>query len=253
MSKILSPYINSGYALLLYVPLMIAGFYVTYFAVLFSPKPAISHIHFGLMVLWMSMVIAQPFLIKNKKTGWHRTLGKASYVVLPLVLLSGCVLLKYGYDNHVGNLSRQLVNGFPKFTHEQIIHEGALYILLGFVYMVWLAVCYLLAVVHRKKAAAHARYMIAAALTLTGPIIDRIFFALLGVTRVVGIPAESISFLIIDLVLTSLLIYDIRKENSTRPLIIALMVYLIGQLFYFMAQDSAIWDAFSSFLMQPEI
>jgi hypothetical protein len=253
MSKILSPYTNSGYALLLYIPLMVAGFYVTYFTVIFSPKPAMMHIHFGLMLVWMAMVIAQPFLIKNKKTGWHRAVGKASYVVVPLVLLSAWILLQYGYNNYVGNLASQLINGEPKFSREQIIHEGAIYILIALVYMVWLGAFYLMAIVHRKKAAAHTRYMIAASLTLTGPIIDRIFFASLGVTRVMGIPAESISFLIIDLVLTFLLIYDLRKGNSTRPLITALTVYLLGQLFYFLAQDSTGWDVISSFMMQPEI
>jgi hypothetical protein len=251
MSRVLSPYIQSGYALLLYVPLMVAGFYISYFAVFFTPKPALMHIHFALMVIWMAMVIAQPFLIKNKKTHWHRWVGKASYVVLPLVLWSGWAMLRMGYMNYINSLSVQIENGLTKFTQQQILHEGAIYILLGFVYIVWLATLYLLAIVNRKKTATHARYMLAAALTLTGPIVDRIFFSLLGIMKVGALPAETISFFLIDLVLGLLLIYDYKKGNQTQPLMIALIIYMTGQAFYFIAKESIAWDNFATWIMQP--
>lgn len=253
MSKVLSPYLHSGYALLLYVPLMVAGFYVTYFAVFFAPKPALMHIHFGLMVMWMAMVIVQPFLIKNKKLSWHRWVGKASYIVMPLILVTSGAMLRLGYTNYINGLATQVENGVPKFTQEQILHEGAIYTLLAFTYTVWLFTLYLLAIINRKKTATHARYMLAAALTLTGPIIDRIFFLLLGIEKVGPLPAETISFLLIDIVLSLLLIYDYKNGNATRPLMIALLIYVTGQVFYFLAQDSAAWDHVATMLMQPGI
>jgi hypothetical protein len=252
MSKVLSPYQHSGYGLLLYVPLMVAGFYLSYFAVFFTPKPALIHIHFGLMVSWMTIVIAQPFLIKSKKMHWHRWVGKASYVVLPLVLLSSWAMLRVGYLNYIHSLSEQLENGITKFTDQEILHEGAIYILIAFFYIVWLAILYLLAIVNRKKTATHARYMLAAALTLTGPTIDRIFFSLLEVTKIGTLPAESISFLLIDMVLVVLLIYDYKKGNQTRPLITALIIYVVGQVIYFIAQKSAVWDTLATLIMQPQ-
>lgn len=49
------------------------------------------------MALWLIMLIAQPFLIKYKKLSWHRVLGKASYVLVPLILITAFLLIRNEY------------------------------------------------------------------------------------------------------------------------------------------------------------
>lgn len=39
------------------------GFYTSYFSVFFQPTAPLIHIHFTLMVLWITMLIARPFFI----------------------------------------------------------------------------------------------------------------------------------------------------------------------------------------------
>lgn len=79
--------------------------------------------------------------------------------------------------------------------------------------------------------------------TLTGPTVDRIFFALLEINTVLGIPAESISFLMIDLCLLLLIFFDYRTGKSIQTLLICLGIYIIGQVFYFLADESPLWDS----------
>ncbi len=88
MQKSYNFYYNLGYWFLLLIVLVFAGFYTSYFAVFFKPTASIIHIHFTLMVLWIAMLITQPFLIKFRKRALHKKLGKISYVLVPLVLLS---------------------------------------------------------------------------------------------------------------------------------------------------------------------
>jgi len=247
-------YYNLGYWLLLYIPLALTGFYVTYFSVFFRPKAAIIHIHFGLVVLWMAMVIAQPFLIKYKKLSLHRLLGRVSYVLVPLVLLSGYAMLRFGYSNFIHVFSVQQENGLPKFTRQEVLQLGADYILIAFMYIVWLALFYLLGIRNKRKMHPHARYMLAAALTLTGPTVDRIFFINFEISHIFGtIPAESVSFFLIDMVLLYLLYRDKKANRNLQPLLTCLCIYLAGQVFYFLAPGTNWWTAVSNIIMQPSL
>lgn len=56
MQKADNFYYNLGYWFLLLVVLVFAGFYTSYFAVFFQPTAPIIHIHFILMVLWITMM-----------------------------------------------------------------------------------------------------------------------------------------------------------------------------------------------------
>ena len=80
-----------GYFLLLLIPLTFAGFYKTYIGQFPDFEEKIdSFIHFHALIasLWILILIIQPFLILNKKYAAHRTIGKLSYILFPLLILS---------------------------------------------------------------------------------------------------------------------------------------------------------------------
>jgi hypothetical protein len=97
MPKSYDVYRNLGYWFLLLIALVFAGFYTTYFSVFLQPKASIIHVHFTLMALWIAMLITQPFLIKYSKLAIHRMLGKTSYVLVPLALVSSFLMVRYSY------------------------------------------------------------------------------------------------------------------------------------------------------------
>src|ERR1041385_6250013 len=80
-----------GYFFLVLIPLVILAFFPTYLVQFpnFSPSNDIyAHIHSFISVIWLAMIIAQPFLIARKKFRLHQKLGKLSYFVFPMVMIS---------------------------------------------------------------------------------------------------------------------------------------------------------------------
>lgn len=144
-----------GYFLLLFIPLILLAFFKTYiikipdFGANYDPT---IHVHAFIASVWVAIFIAQPFFIVNKKMAWHRAVGKLSYVVFPLLVISFIpgILKSINQKNYNNTF-------FP-------IADCCL-----------LITFYLLGIIYKKKAAKHMRFMIACALVLLGPTLGRIF------------------------------------------------------------------------------
>lgn len=241
-------YPNLGYWFLTLIALVFAGFYTTYFSVLFQPKPAFIHFHFMLMALWIIMLIAQPFLIKYKKLTLHRTVGKASYVLVPLVLFSAFLMIRQEYYGYIVDLGQEVA---PALTHTEILKQAANEPI-ALIYFTWFTLFYLLAIINRRRSNIHSRYMLATALTLLGPTVDRILGIHFGVETLLGfIPSYLVSFLIIDMVLALLLYSDYKNKKSVRALTTCLLIYLAGQVLYFLTPYFDWWPTFMAFIMKP--
>jgi hypothetical protein len=250
MQKNINVYHNLGYWFLSLIVLVFAGFYTTYFSVLFQPRPAIIHIHFTLMVLWIAVLITQPFLIKYKKWAVHRLIGKISYVLVPLVLFFSYLLIRMGYYRYFNELHQQASQGLNHFTDAEILKKAADGPIAIF-YFVWFALFYILAIINRRQSSVHARYMLATALTLLGPTVDRIIVLDFKVENIGYIPAYAISFLIADIVLSILLLKDFKNKRPVKTLATCLVIYITGQAFYFIVPGFDWWPSFMAFIMKP--
>ncbi len=122
------------------------------------------------------MLITQPFLINFKKRAVHRMLGKISYVLVPLVLLSGFLMVRRTYHLLVEDLQQKAAQGLNQLNDNQILQQAAAYEAIAIFYLSWFALFYSLAIINRRKSAIHARFMLATALPLLGPTVDRIVF-----------------------------------------------------------------------------
>lgn len=250
MQKNTNIYHNLGYWFLSLIVLVFAGFYTTYFSVFFQPTPAVIHIHFTLMALWIAMLITQPFLIKYKKRSLHRLVGKISYVLVPLVLFFSFLMIRVGYYRYVNELREQVAQGLNHFTDAGILKlaaDGPIAIF----YLTWFALFYILAIINRRKSFVHARYMLATALTLLGPTVDRIIMIPLKTEYIGFIPAYAIAFLIADIVLAILLMKDYKTKKPIKTLATCLAIYVTGQLLYFVVPRFDWWPDFMAFIMKP--
>lgn len=198
----------------------------------------------------MGLVIVQPFLIHHKKIRLHQTLGKLSYLLIPLLVLTTWMVMKQSYANQLAAFENDLAQGVAPYSYEEGRIVIASYTAIAFVYLVWLTVFYGLAVFFRKQTSINARFMIAAALTFLGPTLDRILFFWFDLTTVgFEIPVVAGSFLLIDLILVVLLIQDFRKNKSPLPFLLALSLYLLLQVFYLTSIHTAGWEQAVSFLL----
>lgn len=246
--NILSIYPNFGYWMMLFILAAFGGFYHSYFSVFLEPHPSFIHFHFIFMAVWMGIVIAQPLLIRYQKLAHHRKIGRVSYLILPLVLLSSWQVMRFAYARDLAVLNESLASGATDLTREEGLIGLASYSALPMVYFIWLAIFYGLAIGFKKNPSIHARFMIAAALTFMGPTVDRMLFNILNISSIPpGIPVEYISFALIDIILLFLLINDIRKTRNTIPLYLALGLYVLVQIFYSTLTKTSAWEKLISF------
>lgn len=235
MNKILFPRIFLW--LLLFIPLTLVGFYPTYFSQFITGVPSIYHIHAFFMTLWIALAVLQPYLIYKKKTKQHKLIGKLSYFIMPFVLMSAWFMTRHSYFNFI---SAELTKTHATLVTDELRIAAGEYMHIGVVYASLLAIFYLLAVINRKRMAYHATFMFAATLTLIGPTVDRIIIPQF-IHYKISIDVFLSSFLLIDAILIMLLIYQYRKGTTIKPVISALMIYVVMQTVFYVFPKMKLW------------
>ena len=167
------------------------------------------------MMTWMLFLIIQPLLIRAGKTSIHRMIGKLSYAIAPLLMLSIFLVSRMVYQRQDN----------PPVSHEEKIAMIALSIpdLVSF------GVMYGLAIFNRKITYNHLRFMIGTSLLMIPPGLGRALIIFYGqtldqavdITRYV---AMGIAF--------ALMINDIVKKRSYFPFAIVLAIIGISQLIW---------------------
>jgi uncharacterized membrane protein YozB (DUF420 family) len=81
----------SGYYFIALAALALLGFWPTYFSKFFDGTADFKfyfHFHATVITLWVASLITQPILIRRKQLKWHRLIGKFSYILIPLIIVS---------------------------------------------------------------------------------------------------------------------------------------------------------------------
>lgn len=203
-------YRKLGYIFLLIIPLVAIGFYPSYFGLFPEFNEHIDvlvHIHFLLSAVWIAILITQPLLIINKKYTWHKRIGRSTYIIFPLWILSFLVMI-----------------------YKVIQKEHYDYLVFPIGNMLILIILYVLAIKHRKNTAKHMRYMIASALVLLDPTIGRWTFNIFQDDLI----AMPITYAIMNLILLGLIWMDIRNGKDYKPYVVALTSFLTYNVAFFM-------------------
>lgn len=202
-------YLALGFGCLL--ALVFAGFFHSYFGVSWQHFGSISgfvHLHAGLGLLWVLLLIAQSVLIETGRQSLHRRMGKISYVLFPVFLLSVLPLVFYTW------LRGDQLTLFAA--------AGDAFLLLVF---------YVLAMKSRRKPAVHQRYILATGLVLLDPVLGR----LAGNTLHLSPDwVNYLPFIAMDATVFVLLFYDWIKRQQLKPWLIVATCFLTYQ-------TTAIW------------
>ncbi len=199
-------YKNLGYFLILLIPFTFLGFYKTYFIQFptFKETNTFIHVHAAIASIWILMLIAQPLLIRNRKNKLHKKIGKISYILFPLLILSFIPqMIK------MVNSDNPAVLFFPLSD------------------CIALVIFYSLAIYHRKNVSKHMRYMIGTAIVFLSPTLGRIGPLLLGVSDVVN---QNVIYGIIYLILIWLIFLDRKKGKNYKPYLLILLIWIIHQI-----------------------
>ena len=229
-------YEKSGYYFIGLVAIMFLGFWPTYFSKYFDGTANFNlyfHFHFMMASLWIGLLIVQPLLIKKKKLAIHKQLGKLSFIILPLFIIS------------VISLKHHQIGG--------VIKEGlgaSLWLQLKDIIII--SVMYAIAIVNKHTIQIHARAMIATGIVFIEPTLGR-FIILTVLTEPNFILGLGITVAIIYTLIISLIIIE-RKQTSGRwvfPLL--LLLFMVFHYLIFNQVSFPFWDSFAKWFVELPI
>jgi hypothetical protein len=205
------------------------GFYQSYTSQFpdFKDATPLIHVHGALMMRWMLLLIAQPLLIQSGRIALHRNIGKISWVLGPLIIVSLFLMGKTGF-------ARAAEAGVTE-------HRNFTFIVLDMRGLLSFAIFWFLAMFHRKNPHTHMRYMIATGILAIGPGVSRGLGASFGLS--LG-TAMTITDVLDLLIVAVLLAVDIYRKKNYKPFLTVFIVLLIDALLW-QLRDSSFWQGFA--------
>jgi hypothetical protein len=217
--------------------IIFAGFYKRYFALApdFPGLKNIHHFHALALILWVALLVVQPFLIVKKKIALHRLLGRCSYFLAPIVFIS-LLLVYHNQYLQVG------ANGASRAEQLAFVFSPATDAIPFIIF-------YVLAIINKKNTAKHLRYMVASGLIVSGPGFGRIFITWFGMDLFVAIGLVALTTL---LVFVGLIVYEHLKKISFRknPYTAAFIIWLIPNILIIFFPSTALWQSFAGWLVK---
>ncbi|RYE20133.1 MAG: hypothetical protein EOP51_18495 [Sphingobacteriales bacterium] len=203
---------KSGYYFIGLMALTILGFWNSYFSRFVNGTNDYSfyfHFHAVLMSIWVVILIVQPILIRKKKLPVHRIIGKISYVIMPLLLLSVILILN---------------KGLKAVPVQEIAFANVIFPVRDFIL---LTLAFSIGTWYRKDINIHARAMIASGILFVEPTLARFLGGMVFHNQVGGLLTMA---LVCALFITLIIIE--RKQKSGRwifpsMLAIFVMVYIL--------------------------
>jgi len=203
------------------------AFWPTYLSQAFTSTTSYTHLHAVSASAWMLMLIAQPLAIRTNRRALHRLLGRASYVLAPLILVS--ILL----------LAHSRIKGLAGEPYA--IQTYILYLQISLAVVFGLS--YALAIYTRHISAVHARFMVCTALTLIDPVVIRLMF---WADPTPTWNYQWFTFGLTNLVLIVLIVLDRHARVGRRVFPAMLAVFAIAQApALFGLTNTAVWQAFA--------
>jgi hypothetical protein len=202
------------------------GFWKPYFGRL-SAAQGLAHLHALAMLTWIGMLVAQPILIRGRRLAWHRRVGKASYVVVPLMVVAALCLAQL-----------RIREAPPEML---ALQQTILY--LGLSASVLFVIVWGLGIRHRREPALHARYMVGTALTLVDPSLVRVM-----IFWVPGVPPplyQWISYGLVYAILLVLIALDRSSPRGRSAFVVLLGLFAATHASILLVPGTATWQRFA--------
>lgn len=204
------------------------GFYRSYTSQFptFANATTVIHIHGALLMIWLSLLVVQPMLIYYKKAKLHRSIGKVSFVLGPLIIISMFLVGKGSYWRGM-----EVVSETDMLSVLVLDMRG----LFSF------AIFWALAIGYRKTPSAHMRYMIATGILAIGPGVGRGLMASFDFSLYAALSTTDV----IDLVIVGVLLsIDVLKKYDYKPYLVVFSVLLVGKVLWQISY-SDLWQNFA--------
>jgi len=234
-SQSISPTFISGMiisAVLLIVVVQV-GFYKTYiqFFPRFEGFRYVQHFHGAMMMGWLILLLVQPILIRTGKFELHRLVGRLSYVLAPLVLVSMYLISQFRY-NGILESSGQVA--------------AVAHLALNFPNIIFFAVLYLLAILYKHRTDLHMRFMFSTVFVLVGPGLAR---ALIAYMQYSLADAVMVVRIITPLITGAITVLDSVRTKRVSPFAVV-FAFMVLHTILWEARETPFWQSIGSILAQ---
>lgn len=188
------------------------------------------HFHGAMLMSWFLMLIIQPLLIRYNKRNIHRTLGKLGYILAPLVCYSIFLVTRMVFLREIKTRPMESVLGQLSLDIPTIFIFGLFFAL---------------AMINRKDAAVHMRYMIATSLLMIGPGVGRALIIFGGIPFPIAV---SVVYYISETLAILFLLNDINKGNNFKPFLTITIILIINH-FCWGFQNASWWQSIAKWFV----
>jgi hypothetical protein len=201
----------------LILAIVVTGFGRSYFlaGMMFAKLPnTLVHVHGAVFVLWITLLVVQPWLVSLHKLRWHMKLGLLSLVLLPAMAVLGILTL-------IDFIRRAPDDGL------ELTLAGDLEILLLFVGLTsW-------GLLARRDSTSHKRLMILGTMAIMGPAIGR---------WDLGIPVSLGTIFALPLLVLAYDLWSLRRVHRTTAIAVSLTALWVFTLLPF--SELAFWHRY---------
>lgn len=201
------------------------AFWIPYFSQL-SAASRYVHAHVATTLAWMLLLIVQPLLMRAGRHDLHRALGKATYLLVPLLLAASIMT-----SNH--RMSQPGVINQPEMQQLLVLHIVSPLLFAGF---------YLAALARRREPAVHARWMLATAFLLIDPVVARVLGFHIPQWADAG---EWLGPLIAMATLAIIIVAERRSPRGRHVFPIVLALVAAQLILFYVLGTSAAWRTFA--------
>ena len=182
------------------------------------------HLHGVAMFLWMLMLVVQSTLATRGPLGAHRAIGKTSFVLVPVIVVSTLLLAHYRMKQ--SGVNQELIYFF--YVQVSLVAQ--------------FLVAWFFAIMNRRTPQVHMRFMLCTALALVDPILARILYAQAGILPPM---LQVITYGVVDLILVALIVHDRMQRHYSRAYEGMLAFFVVTQLPTFFLTGTKEWIAFT--------
>jgi uncharacterized membrane protein YozB (DUF420 family) len=218
-------YRRPHWPLILLLPITLLAFWPGYLTRL-EDSPWQVHFHGATGFAWFLLLIGQSVLASRREFALHRKLGKVTYVLAPLVLLGGFMVL---YTMGVRINQEDVSPFFQTFGYRLAFID-----LLGNIHF---ALAVALALVYKRNVALHSRLMLSSVIPLLYAVFSR-FYDFDSFWTI-----SDMSFLTAEAIVLALIVYDHRNGGIRFPWVLALAFLGVQHALFRPIGESATWQA----------
>ena len=239
------PYRHAHYFVGFVLLVIFGGFWASYFSLVGGAMPLAFHVHAATSMSWLLLLIVQHVAIHRRANALHKQIGRASFVLFPLLMLGFVMIINVTAARYAAQESAGILYRGPAFG-----------IAMGIALAAYLTLFYL-ALKHRRNVRLHAGYMLATPLILFespfGRLMDQ-YIPWLNLIRTDGPHAvlSSIAFSDGLAIVFAMTLYFMDRKHGAPWLVASSFIGIQAVATWFAPAIPGIGPAFGAFAAIPD-